>query len=79
MQTNTPHRFFNKNDFTSDEYNRHNVLAMAVIDKHQKICKKCGYHKTVDVIMDTCEEVRKERQFRLTERIKRDRLERSVI
>lgn len=37
------HTFYEVKDFTNEEYERHNVIAVSVIDLGKKICKICGY------------------------------------
>ena len=46
-QSNHPHEFYVVDDFTQEEIERHNVLAVAVLNDNRKICKRCGYEETV--------------------------------
>lgn len=36
------HELYVQDDFTEEEYERENVLAVAVIDKGLHICMRCG-------------------------------------
>ena len=36
------HELYKDSDFTSEEYDRRNTLAIMVIDGGLSICKKCG-------------------------------------
>lgn len=42
------HRFYEVKDFTNEEYERHNVIAVSVIDLGRKICKLCGHIEPED-------------------------------
>jgi hypothetical protein len=37
------HEFYTEADFTQEEIERRNVLAVAVIGDSRKICRRCGY------------------------------------
>ena len=37
------HEYYTEKDFTQEEIERHNVLAMMVINEHRLVCKRCGY------------------------------------
>ena len=37
------HEFYGEGDFTQEEIERHNVLAVAALIDKRKICKRCGY------------------------------------
>jgi len=39
------HVFFTKEDFTKEEIERKNVLAVYVIEQSRKICNFCGYEE----------------------------------
>lgn len=45
--SNHPHEFYGEGDFTQEEIERHNVLAVAALIDKRKICKRCGYEETV--------------------------------
>lgn len=40
------HEFYGEGDFTQEEIERHNVLAVAALIDKRKICKRCGYESS---------------------------------
>lgn len=42
-QSDHVHEFYAEGDFTQEEIERHNVLAVAALIDKRKICKRCGY------------------------------------
>lgn len=38
-----PHSFYTEEDFTQDEVDRKNELAVQVLVVGSRICKRCGY------------------------------------
>lgn len=45
---NHTHTFYEFKDFTYEEYQRRNILAVSVIDLGRKICKLCGHMEPED-------------------------------
>jgi hypothetical protein len=52
------HELYTPDDFTSEEYYRGNVLAIAVIDGGLGVCKSCGAAEVQLDDFPTCKEYR---------------------
>jgi hypothetical protein len=53
------HRLFKKEDFTAEEIERRNILAIGVVEQALKSCKICGATGNELDTYPSCEEFRK--------------------
>lgn len=62
MEIHKSHNIYKKEDFTKEEIERNNILAVMVIHEGSSICKKCGNDELLERICSATNKIEKKIQ-----------------